>query len=115
MLALSSFPGLLGLGGLPDGMFCDPGGRGGKPIDYQEFQLGNSQVSTVTLTPQVQLALPQWVSRTFGSPGRYENALSPNQTFLEHIGSKRPAFSKLPGPTMLFCPPIDWKTILVSD
>ncbi|PLW05099.1 hypothetical protein PCASD_24681 [Puccinia coronata f. sp. avenae] len=28
MSALSAFPGLLGLGGLPDGMLCDPGGGG---------------------------------------------------------------------------------------
>jgi hypothetical protein len=66
-------------------------------------------------TPRVQIALPQWVSRTFGSRDRYENAPSPNPTFLEHIGSKRPAFSKRPGPTMLFRPPNNWKTILVSD
>jgi hypothetical protein len=40
---------------------------------------------------------------------------SPNPMFLEHIGSIRPVFSKRPGTTMLFRPPINWKTILVSD
>ncbi|PLW34694.1 hypothetical protein PCANC_12251 [Puccinia coronata f. sp. avenae] len=68
-----------------------------------------------THTPRVQFALRRWVSRTVGSCECYENAPSPNPTFLEHIGSKRPAFSKRPGTTILFRPPIDWKTILVSN
>ncbi|PLW23453.1 hypothetical protein PCASD_00832 [Puccinia coronata f. sp. avenae] len=67
------------------------------------------------ITPRVQFALRRWVSRTVGSRECYENAPSPNPTFLEHIGSKRPAFSKRPGTTILFRPPIDWKTILVSN
>jgi hypothetical protein len=66
-------------------------------------------------TPRVQFALLWWVSRMVGSRECYENTPSPNPTFLEHISSKRPAFSKRPGTTILFRPPIDWKTILVSD
>jgi hypothetical protein len=43
ILDWSVSPGTLGLDGLQGGIFCDPGGRGGKPIaDSWDFQLGIS-------------------------------------------------------------------------